>query len=139
MSANGGNGYVTGTTRMILRAEGLVVFLVATTAFFLDSGAWWLYLVLFLAPDLSFLAYAAGTKLGALAYNTLHAYILPLLLALVGWSLGTDWALHVALIWLAHIGIDRVLGYGLKYPTAFGHTHLGPIGKAKAEGLSMPS
>lgn len=132
MSANGGNGYATGMARTILRAEGLTVFLAATTAFFLDGGAWWLYLVLFLAPDLSFLAYAAGARSGAVAYNTLHAYVLPLLLALAGWSLGSDWALHVALVWLAHIGIDRFLGYGLKYPTAFGHTHLGPVGKAKA-------
>lgn len=129
MSANGGNGYVTGTARTILRAEGLVIFLSATAAFFLDGGAWWLYIVLFLAPDLSFLAYTAGTKSGALAYNTLHSYVLPLLLALVGWSSGTGWALHVALIWLAHIGIDRILAYGLKYPTAFGHTHFGPVGK----------
>ncbi|GLQ58188.1 DUF4260 family protein [Devosia nitrariae] len=117
MSANGGNGYVTGMAREIVRAEGLAVFLAATIGFFFDGGAWWLYLVLFLAPDLSFLAYAAGTRLGAVAYNVFHSYALPVLLALAGWSLGSD---------------------GLKYPTAFGHTHLGPVGRAKA-GLSMPS
>lgn len=131
MNGNGGNGFVTGTARTTLRAEGLAVFIAATLAYFLDSGAWWLYLVLFLAPDLSFLAYGAGTRIGAAAYNAVHSYVLPLVLALAGWWLGQDLALHIALIWLAHIGIDRAIGYGLKYPTAFGHTHLGPVGKAK--------
>jgi len=130
MSENGGNGFVTGGPRTILRAEGLAVFAAATIAYVLDGGAWWLYLVLFLAPDLSFLAYAAGTRIGAAAYNAVHAYVLPLLLALAGWWLGKDLALHIALVWLAHIGIDRTLGYGLKYASAFGHTHLGPVGKA---------
>jgi len=127
MSGNGGNGFVTGEARAILRVEGLAVFAVATIAYFADGGAWWLYLVLFLAPDLSFLAYAAGARIGAAAYNAVHSYVLPLLLVLAGLWLGQD----IALIWLAHIGIDRSLGYGLKYPTAFGHTHLGPVGKAK--------
>jgi hypothetical protein len=36
----------------------------------------------------------------------------------------------VALIWLAHIGFDRALGYGLKYKAGFGFTHLGRIGPA---------
>ena len=31
---------------------------------------------------------------------------------------------QLALIWLGHIGMDHALGYGLKYPTAFGDTHL---------------
>ncbi len=131
MSENGGNGFVTGGARPILRAEGLAVFIAGTLVYFFDGGAWWLYLVLFLAPDLSFIAYGAGTRIGAMAYNAVHSYIAPLVLALAGWLGGQDLALHVALIWLAHIGIDRTLGYGLKYPTAFGHTHLGPVGKAR--------
>jgi hypothetical protein len=30
----------------------------------------------------------------------------------------------VALIWFAHISMDRTVGYGLKYPTSFKDTHL---------------
>ena len=31
------------------------------------------------------------------------------------------------------IGIDRALGYGLKYTAGFGLTHLGRIGKARTD------
>lgn len=124
-------GHVTGGIRTLLRLEGLVIFLAATVAFFTDGGTWWLYLVLFLVPDLAFLAYPAGERIGAMVYNALHTLTLPVLLLLGGWLAGQPLLLHIALIWLAHIGIDRAVGYGLKYPSGFGHTHLGPMGKAK--------
>jgi hypothetical protein len=37
--------------------------------------------------------------------------------------------LSLATIWIAHIGFDRALGYGLKYGSGFTHTHLGRIGR----------
>jgi hypothetical protein len=99
--------------------------------FYLVSGAsWWLYAALFLAPDLSFLAYLAGPRLGAIGYNALHATIGPLLLGLCGVAMPWPMAGSIALIWLAHIGIDRALGYGLKSAAGFGLTHLGRIGPA---------
>lgn len=80
--------------------------------------------MLFLAPDLSFAGYLAGPRMGAWVYNTVHTTISPIALAVVGVLWNTDWCVQLALIWLAHIGLDRLLGYGLKYPTAFKDTHL---------------
>ena len=75
------------------------------------------------------LAYLRDPRFGAAAYNVAHAYALALPLALFGFLAGRPAVLAVALIWIAHIGFDRALGYGLKYPTGFGDTHLGRIGR----------
>ena len=80
--------------------------------------------LLFLAPDLSLLGYVGGPAVGALAYNTVHTYVGPLVLAAIGVLGNTEVAIQVALIWSAHIGIDRLLGFGLKYPTSSKDTHL---------------
>jgi hypothetical protein len=126
-----GHGAATGGVRSLLRVEGLALFGVATAFYALSGASWWLFAVLFLAPDLSFLAYLAGPRAGALAYNALHATVGPLLLAAAGILLPWPAAQPLALIWLAHIGFDRALGYGLKYPSRFGFTHLGRIGRAE--------
>lgn len=124
------SGAAIGGVRDLLRWEGVALF-GGSTLFYLFSGAsWGLYALLFLVPDLSFAAYLAGPRIGAVVYNALHATVGPLILALIGVALAEPLAGSIALIWLAHIGIDRALGYGLKYPTGFGFTHLGRIGKA---------
>ena len=110
--------------RLLLRLEGAVVFAAATVLYFHEDNAWWLYLVLALAPDLAMIGYAAGTRVGALAYNTVHTYALPVALAAAGVLAGADSLVAVCLIWIAHIGADRALGYGLKFPTDFKDTHL---------------
>lgn len=120
---------VSGGLRTLLRLEGLALFSGMTLLYFLWGGPWWLYVVLFLAPDLSFAGYLAGPKIGAWAYNAMHSTILPLGLLTVGFGFAPPLVLSLALIWLAHIGFDRVLGYGLKYERGFGFTHLGRIGK----------
>jgi hypothetical protein len=121
-----------GSVRVWLRVEGLAI-LVAAVLFYWAQGASWIsFAVLFLAPDLSMLGYLAGPRAGATAYNIVHSYVLPLVLAGVGFFLKNHAATACALIWIAHIGFDRLLGYGLKYPSAFGETHLGRIGKQKA-------
>jgi hypothetical protein len=110
--------------RRLLHLEGLAV-LVAAIALYFDSGYGWLVLlVLFLAPDLSMLGYVAGPRAGALAYDVVHTYALPLALGLAGVLTETGVSTQLALIWAAHIGLDRLLGYGLKYPTGFKDTHL---------------
>ena len=91
--------------------------------FHADVG-WVLLIVLILAPDLSFAGYAFGPGVGAVSYDALHTEVFPVVLATVGIVTGTELATGIALIWLAHIGADRLLGYGLKYPTAFKDTHL---------------
>lgn len=110
--------------RLLLRAEGLAVFVAAVWIYFDAGYQWWLLLVLALAPDLSMVGYVAGERVGALAYDAVHTYVLPVALGLAGVVADSDTAAKLALIWLGLIGADRLLGYGLKYPTRFRDTHL---------------
>jgi len=118
---------------ILLRAEGLAVLILALVAYWQLGGNWWLFLLLILAPDLAALGYLGGPRLGAAIYNAVHNYALPLALGLICYFAAPHLLPFVA-IWAAHIGGDRMLGYGLKYPDSFGQTHLGPIGKARLEG-----
>ncbi len=126
-----GAGVVTGAPRAVLRAEGAVVLGAAAVAYAQLDGGWGMFALLFLAPDGSMLGYLAGRKVGAIAYNLGHSYLLPAALGALGVLFAQHlwWAL--SLIWAAHIGFDRMLGYGLKYATEFGHTHLGVLGRAR--------
>jgi hypothetical protein len=110
-------------------AEGAALFLAAVFVFWRLGGSWLLFLVLFLAPDLSFLAYLSSPRLGAAAYNAVHTTLGPLALFALGYLFDAAFVEGLAAIWLAHVGIDRALGYGLKYATAFNDTHLGRIGR----------
>ena len=122
-------GFVNGGVRVVLRLEGLAVLTVAVIAFAALDASWWLFAALFLAPDISFLAYLANPRVGAFAYNALHSYIAPLSLGLLAYYFQALVLAPVALIWIAHIGFDRAAGYGLKYTSAFGDTHLGFKGR----------
>lgn len=111
--------------RLLLHVEGFALFVAANVLYFaVLEGGWGLYLVLFLAPDLAMLGYLAGPRVGSVCYNVLHTLGGPIALAGVAWWTAWPLGLLLALIWVAHIGIDRALGYGLKYPTAFKDTHL---------------
>lgn len=92
--------------------------------YWLNGGSWILFVLLLLAPDLSMLGYLAGSRIGAAIYNAFHTYALPVILATYGLLGGSSLAVSMALIWLAHIGVDRLLGYGLKYASGFQDTHL---------------
>lgn len=118
---------------VLLRAEGLAVLILALVVYWQLGGNWWWFALLILAPDLSALGYLGGPRLGATLYNAVHNYALPLAVGLVSYF-GAPYLLPFIAIWIAHIGGDRMLGYGLKYPDSFGQTHLGPIGKAKKLG-----
>ena len=128
-------GSVSGGLRTLLRLEGLALLALMTAAYAVLGESWWIYAVLFLAPDLSFAAYLAGPRAGAFVYNAAHSTIGPIMLAAAGFALGPALVFSIAMIWLAHIGLDRALGYGLKYSSGFGFTHLGRIGKQAAENL----
>jgi hypothetical protein len=110
--------------RALLHTEGAVVALAAIAAYFHLGYPWWLLVALVLAPDLSMIGYLAGNRIGAIAYDVAHTYALPVTLATVGWLAGAELAIELGLIWIVHIGADRALGYGLKYPTGFKDTHL---------------
>jgi uncharacterized protein DUF4260 len=113
--------------RLWLRLEGIMAILLAVALYAHEGGSWLLFASLFFAPDISFAGYLAGPRVGAGLYNVAHSYVGPL--ALAATMLGTGTGLAVALVWAAHIGFDRALGYGLKYPSGFGDTHLGRIGR----------
>lgn len=110
--------------KVILHLEGLV--LLATTIVFyarLDF-AWSLFWLLLLSPDLSLVPYLINRNWGTHVYNVMHTLALPAML--IAYAFATDWTIGIqlALIWLAHIGMDRSVGYGLKYNDSFGDTHL---------------
>lgn len=115
---------------LLLRLEGLALFVAALALYAHLGGGWVLAVVLFLSPDLAALGYLLGPRIGAACYNLVHTDVLPVALGLAGLfgALGgLPVATTLALIWLMHIGFDRLFGYGLKYPTAFKDTHLGRV------------
>lgn len=123
------SGAVVGTVRAYLKLENLAIF-VLSVLLYADTGQkWWIYFALFLVPDLSMLPYLANPRAGSISYNLVHNYALPLAIAIACLALHHNEILPYLLIWTAHIGIDRFLGYGLKYPEAFGRTHLGTLGR----------
>lgn len=109
----------------LLRIEGAALLAASVALYWLNGGSWWLFALLLLMPDVSMLGYLSGPRLGAALYNTFHSYPLPVALGILGLLWSAPLAVAVALIWLAHIGVDRLAGYGLKYPSGFGDTHLG--------------
>jgi hypothetical protein len=122
----------TSSVNLLLRLEGLAVAAVAAALYARTGASWGLFAALWLAPDLSMLGYLAGPCRGARVYNAFHTYAGPAALALSALLLRVHGALPVALIWANHIGVDRLLGYGLKYADGFGFTHLGRVGKRRA-------
>jgi len=124
-------GSVTGGVNIVLRLEGLTLFAGMVMLYWAWDGSWLVFALLFFVPDLSFLAYLSDARFGALVYNAAHSYMAPVALLTLGFGLASPLTLSIALIWLAHIGIDRALGYGLKYSAGFGFTHLGRIGRQK--------
>jgi hypothetical protein len=115
----------TGGVKRMLQLEGLALLAASAGLYAHSAGDWRLFAVLFLAPDLSFAFYLFGPRVGAIGYNALHSTIGPIALAAAGMALNAHLALAIALIWFAHVGFDRALGFGLKYASAFGDTHLG--------------
>jgi hypothetical protein len=124
------NGTVVGAVKVWLRAEGLAVFMASVVLYRNTGKLWGLFFILFLMPDLFMAGYLINPRIGAASYNLVHTYLWPVALGAACIFFGRFAPLPYILIWTAHIGIDRCLGYGLKYDSAFGHTHLGLLGKA---------
>ena len=122
------NDAVRSGPRVLLRLEGAVGFCALIAAYAWSGHSWWLFGALFFVPDLSMLAYLVNARIGAAGYNIAHSLIGPGLLGGAGFLLGSPILPWLAVIWAAHIGFDRMLGYGLKYSSGFKHTHLGTLG-----------
>jgi len=125
-------GETTGAVRAILRLEGLCILIAASVAYSKFGMGWGTFALFFLGPDISLFGYLAGPKIGALSYNVAHSYIGAVACLAAGVVVPAPTVLCIGLIWTAHIGFDRALGYGLKYPGGFGFTHLGRIGRFSA-------
>ena len=117
--------------RVLLRIEGAVLFAVSVFLYVRYGASWWVFALLLFAPDVGMLGYLANTRIGATTYNLFHTYVFPAVLVISGVAADRPALYSIGLIWFAHIGLDRALGYGLKYGDAFTHTHLGTIGRAE--------
>jgi hypothetical protein len=109
----------------LLHLEGLAVLAVGCLLYRHIGASWGMFALLFFVPDLSMLGYLGGLRVGAVCYNLFHTYAVPLAVASTGYLAGCHAALCMGVIWAAHIGFDRMLGYGLKYETGFKDTHVG--------------
>ena len=112
---------------ILLRLEGLTALIFSLLLYVRHDASWLLLVVLALAPDLSALGFLAGPRIGTISYNIAHTYVLPAILGSAGLIGDNDLAISLALIWVAHIGMDRSIGYGLKYPSGFKDTHLSRV------------
>lgn len=114
-------------TKFLLHIEGLVVLVLSIYFYFHLQFSWVVFLILLLAPDLSALGYLKNVKVGSVLYNLFHTYTIPAAVMIFGLLMNNSLFLMMSLIWIAHIGMDRMLGYGLKYPTKFHDTHLNRV------------
>ena len=119
--------------RNLIKLEELFLFLLSIYLFIQLDYAWWWYALLFLAPDLGMIGYFISPQVGAQIYNLLHHKAIAVALFLIGAGFPIPLLQLAGVIILGHSSADRVLGYGLKYPDAFQHTHLGWIGKGNTQ------
>ncbi|MGG0288033.1 DUF4260 domain-containing protein [Peribacillus butanolivorans] len=110
--------------KKFIHSEGLMVLIAIIYIYSINEFSWWIFLLLLLTPDISMFAYLINNQIGAKVYNLFHTYTISILVILLAVSLSQDTILMVGLIWTAHIGMDRFLGYALKYTTAFKATHI---------------
>ncbi len=119
------------STRTWLRLEGAAAFAAGLAVFVSAGGPWLLAIPLLLVPDISAIGYLGGPRLGAFTYNLVHNWAIGLaVLGLGAWT-GNSLVILAGAILVAHVGMDRAAGYGLKLPTSFHETHLGRIGKGR--------
>ena len=109
---------------ILLHLEGAAILACSAVLYSRSHASWTLFAILFLAPDLAMLGYLANRSVGAAFYNLAHTLTTAGLMLAIGYFTHHPQWISLALIWTAHIGFDRLLGYGLKYPTAFKDTHL---------------
>ena len=118
--------------KKLIQAEAIVPFLISVMLInrLPIHFAWWIWIPMFLAPDLSMLGYLINNKIGAYSYNLFHHQLIAIAIAATGMLLQLPYAELAGLVLLGHSSLDRVMGYGLKFTTGFKFTHLGTMEKA---------
>lgn len=115
--------------QILRRAEYAAAFLIVLWLYAQSGAGWWWFALLFLVPDITMAGYVFGSRIGALVYNAGHSFLSVAALGMLMYVSEQQWLWPYVLIWAAHIAFDRMLGYGLKYASAFQNTHLGRIGR----------
>ena len=118
-----------GLVAILLRAEYVAIGVAGVVLWFAQGGSLLWILPALLAPDLSIAGYAAGPRIGAVVYNAVHNLVLALGLVGIGFLIVSPPLVLAGAVLIAHIGMDRTSGFGLKYATSFQDTHLGRIGR----------
>ena len=113
----------------VLKLEEVAMFVLCIYALALLHVNWWVYLLVLIAPDISFIEYLGGNTIGAVCYNLLHHKGIAIAFFLAGFILKDEWMEITGVILFGHSSLDRTLGYGLKLSQGFKYTHLGIIGK----------
>ena len=124
-------GFVHGGPRLLLRIEGAAYAALALVGYACSGYSWWLFAALILVSDVSMLGYLTNASIGAAIYNLVRTLTFPILLLFGAVLFANMLLLAVGTIWVVHIGADRALGYGLKYATGFGNTHLSHSGRSQ--------
>lgn len=117
---------------VLLRIEALCALVIILFIYWNCQASWLLFAILFFVPDVSIFGYLASVRTGTILYNIFHTSSFAAILALLGWFANNETCLSIGLIWAAHIAFDRMLGFGLKLPDGFNHTHLGMMGKKQS-------
>ena len=112
---------------LLLHAEGIITLAASVLLYHQQGFGWLAFALLLLIPDVSMIGYLINKRVGSAIYNAAHTYSVPLLIGMAGLLLSSPLAVQVALIWFAHIAMDRAIGYGLKYATDFKDTHLSRV------------
>ena len=126
-------------TKSWLKLEDAGILLAAVFFCFRVDARWYVFAAMALAPDLGMIGYLVGPRLGAVTYNATHIHAVPLALGLFAITTANPVLQAVALVWIAHIAFDRLMGYGLKMPSGFNDTHLGKIGSDKSRSDKLSS
>ncbi|MGN7178687.1 hypothetical protein BK139_21630 [Paenibacillus sp. FSL R5-0490] len=113
--------------KILLHMEGLAVLVLSVYLYALYEYSWWMFFILLLAPDISMIGYLINNNVGAKCYNIFHTYSLSITIVIAGLLLSNQLVMAIGVIWSAHIGMDRAIGYGLKYSTNFKDTHLNRV------------
>ena len=119
--------------KTLLKLEEVAQFSLSIVLFSQLPFAWWWFPALILVPDLSMLGYLINPKIGAYAYNLVHHKAFAIAIGILGLLMNSQPLLLTGILLFGHAAMDRMMGYGLKYPDSFEHTHLGRIGKTAAK------